>query len=165
MRRIIFYIIVIFIFSCKSNEYINEECVGNKKINKTNQLKLGDILPSFTIYTSKGSRIFLNDLNKDGVFIFFKTEKNPKGGGINDEILNEELKKVANNNNIDLLVGLDLKIAKIYGADIKDNKIEKSILFIANNGKVIQKIYENVCEDEIIEILNELKTSPNNGYN
>ncbi len=159
MKKISFYIILLFLVSCNSNPYIKEECIGYKEITQTNKLKQGDTLPNFTMYTAKGSRISLNNLSKSSVYIFFKTKKSPLGE-INDEILNEELRIHAKRNNIDLIIGLDIKIAKIYGVEIKDEKIEKSILLITNKEKVIQKIYENICEDEIINILKKEKNSP-----
>ncbi len=65
-------------------------------------------------------------------------------------------------NNTDLLIGLDFKIANLYGLDIDNGKLKNSILFITNKEYSIQKIYKDVCEDDIIRMLKNRKASPSN---
>ncbi len=158
MKKRILYIVILFSFSCTPERYVDETCVGNKALTQVGNLNIGDTLPGFTGYTSKGTRFSLKESNKDKVYIFFKTKENPLGFCINDEIVNEEINKMVQKRSVDLLVGLDLKIAGFYGLNIQNGKIEKSVLFIADKNKAIEKIYEDICEKDIVHFLNEEKT-------
>ncbi len=161
MKKIIFYIVLTSFLSYKLDNYIDEECVRYRELIQVNNLRIGNYLPNFTAYTLKGTRVSTTDLNKERIFIFFKKEKYP-GFLINNEILHKGLGKTALENNTDLLIGLDFKIANLYGLDIDNGKLKNSILFIVNKEHSIQKIYKDVCEDDIIRMLKNRKASPSN---
>ncbi len=146
---------------CKKAEYIPEECQKLMNIKQLSPLKVSDTLISFWAETSFKQGFQLDTLKGEFTIIFFKNKKAPKKLTIllNKEIVYKDLGKKAVSNKGNLIIANEGKLLKIYGIKSKDN-----VLILADKNKVIKEIYKNACEEDIIEILNRLRTSPNNGY-
>ncbi|MEL0644968.1 hypothetical protein V6251_11295 [Olleya sp. Ti.3.14] len=147
MKKTIVLIVIIFnLFSCKKDN----NCDMLTSIEKTEKLKIGDKLPGF--YPLGNNKLSFLDLKKEKIAVFFKSENDNIKEGYNqeiDDIIWQELK----NNNVDIIVISDLKIAGIYGIFTKENKINNNILLIADNNKIIKKIYKNICINNIANII------------
>lgn len=159
MKNIPIYLLLAFLlFSCAKKHYISEDCGKSKKIMNTKTLSVLDTLigynPIGKLETS------FNQINHP-TYIFFKTNKLNSGGLYNDEIIYKDIGKLAKLKSVDVIFETDLKIANLYGLEIVENRIRNSCLFIADEKKVIQEIYENSCEEDIVSILNRIQTSPN----
>ena len=148
MKRFIL-ILLIFISACSKN--VKEtNCDNLESIDKTEVLNINDKLPGFY---PLGNKLSFSDLKKEKIAVFFKSENDDIKVGYNQEIDNaiwQELK----NNKVDIIVISDLKIAGIYGIFTEENKINNNILLIADNNKIINKIYKNVCVNNIANIIN-----------
>ncbi len=153
----IIFLMTLSLVSCNEEKYIKEKCLSMVSLSKTLTLKVKDTIPGFSGRTHIGTRFSLNSFNKDYLLLLFKKQKYPMGGLLNEEIIYNELGKLANTYNVDILIGLDIKIAKIYGAEILKNEIKNNLLFVVDRNKTIQKIYRDVCEEDVILILNELR--------
>lgn len=146
--------------SCRQKQdYIPEECLAHETIVHTDKLKISDTLPSF--YPLGKEKLSFKDLNNERTFIFFKKEKINAPSLLNDEINYEGFKKLVGFKNVDVIALSEYKIAKVYGIKLTHEGLTNSFLFIADKNHVIQKIYKGVCEEDIVEILNQLQTSPN----
>ncbi|GHT59708.1 hypothetical protein AGMMS50239_06980 [Bacteroidia bacterium] len=146
------YIIVVFIiFSCGKTK--NDNII---EINQTNRLSLGDSIPNFSGYTENNAFFNIMSLNRNILFIFFSNDN-----GLcllNEEILNNNIGKLAEKKNVDILFISEMKIANIYGieyTDPPDRKMKYSVLFVVDSEKKIKKIFKNVSMKYLIDLLSE----------
>ena len=141
----LFILLICGFISCKNN------CSKIESIEKTEVLKINDKLPSF--YPFGSNKLSFLDLKKEQTIIFFKKEIDDIHIGYNEEINNTTIWREIKEKQIDFIVVSDLKIAKNYGVQITNNKIKDNYLFIADKNKNIQKIYKNVCVNNITKII------------
>lgn len=149
MKKIGLFILLICGFiSCDKN------CGKIESIEKTEVLEINDKLPGF--YPLGNNKLSFLDLKKEQTIIFFKKEIDDIHTGYNEEISNNIIWEKIKEKHIDFIVVSDLKVAKNYGVQIKNNKIKNNHLFIADKNKNIQKIYKNVCINNIPKIITNL---------
>lgn len=126
-------------------------CDKTESIEKTAVLKINDKLPSF--YPLGNNKLSFLDLKKERTIIFFKKDTDDIDIGYNEEINTPTIWDKIKEKQIDFIVVSDLKIAKNYGVQFTNNKIKDNYLFIADKNKNIQKIYKNVCVNNITKII------------
>ena len=154
MRKNILHIISIcFCIACSSTDYQDEPCTGLTPMNETHTLKIGDTIPDFRFVTFTDNTLNISSLNKNKFFIFFK-KNNGANIFLNKEIPHKSMAQAAQKKQCDLLIISDLKAAKIYGVDITKNNQIANTLFIVSKNKTIEKIYTDICENEIVDLMN-----------
>ncbi len=151
MKKLLLHLVLVPLLSCKSNPFVQEECSGHKIAMRTKHLKAGDTLPSF--YPLGHGNMSFNDLKGKKTLVFFKKEKVKPPNLLNNEIEYLGMGKLAQKHGVDIIVLSDAKIAGVYGVDYNSGSLADSYLFVAEENKVIQKIYKNVCEEDIIKFL------------
>lgn len=154
MKKNILYIILLCICTaCSSTNYQDEPCTGFSPVNETRTIKIGDTIPDFRVATSTDKILNISSLNKNKLFIFFK-KNNGANIFLNKEIPHKDMAQAAQKKQCDLLIISDLKAAKIYGVDITKNNQIANTLFIVSKNKTIEKIYTDICENEIVDLMN-----------
>ncbi len=152
----IYTLLFVLLSSCQGKQYQPEECGQSIPISNTKTLTISDTLIG---YEPIGTFDTSFDQIKHPTLILFKSKPIPSATGLyNDEITYKKIGEIAKENNIDVLIETDYKIAHLYGVELAENAIKQSILIIANENKVIQEIYENACEEDIIRRLNQMQT-------
>jgi len=91
------------------------------------------------------------------VLLYFKKGKQPYGCISDNEINDKELLENVKEAGLHMIVISDLKIAKVFDVPILKLAeggyiIEKDYLFVIDNA-VIQRVYKNICERQIISLL------------
>lgn len=133
-------------------------CVGKKdsnikEINNTSKLKLGDNIPSFSGYTENGNYFSIISLNRKALFLFFNNDESCL---LNDEISINNIGGLAQKKDIDILFISEMKIADVYGIEYTkhpEKKMKHSFLFIIDSQKRIEKIFRDVCAEDIVNLL------------
>lgn len=157
---ITFLFSVFLFFSCyETRKYTPEKCGSIEEVSKTENLSISDTLIGFSGFTSEEQRVSLFKLNKEFIFFYFKKNiENQENNGyifyLNEEIPYKDLGQSISAKNGNIIITDDAKIADAYGVKLKDGyKIQTTTLFIADKNKVIQRIYENACEEDIIRLV------------
>ncbi|MGB0789789.1 MAG: hypothetical protein ACPG7E_02995 [Marinirhabdus sp.] len=154
-------IIPIFIFtgllSCNPKAaYTPEKCSTLKTVPRTNKLQPSDTLPGF--YPIGKGKVAFSDLDGGTVYVFFKKENGTGAPLLNGDITYKNIGTLAKSKSTDIIVLSDYKIAAIYGIEHTPKSLSNSFLFVADKNRAIRKIYKNVCEEDIIKMLNGTKT-------
>lgn len=166
IRILLFIVIILLMTQCNRQFYTPEECQGLVKIQQLSSLKISDTLISFGAKTDLGKDFQLDTLKGSFTIIFFKNKKTPKKPIIllNEEITYKNLGKKVKLNKGNLIIVNEGKLLKIYGINSKYKVKQKdNVLIFSDENKVIKEIYKNACEEDIIEILKGVQTSPNIG--
>ena len=103
------FIVILFISCGKTNNNQFTE------INCTNSLSINDSIIDFSGVTNNGTHYDAMSLNRKKLFIyFFDFNKEIGISLINDEILSNDIGRLAAEKNVDVIFISDLKMAKIY---------------------------------------------------
>lgn len=145
MKRTLILLSFLLVFSCKK---LTKTDVNLKEITSTQTLQVSDTLIPFSGHTDSGKSISISDTKKT-LFLFFKK------GDKSTLLFNEEIDfRNFKNENVDVLILNDPKIAKLYGLELTPSfKLKTNYLFISDENRIIKNIYESICQKEVFNLL------------
>jgi hypothetical protein len=144
----------------QAQEYIEETCSGYQKIHKTANLHLQDSLPGFEGISNSGKHFQSRKLEGRFTMVFLKRNAASKNyiTLLNEELQDRAIGKLAKAKNGNIIASDDLKLAHIFGVKMLPGKlIESSHLFLANEDAIVTAMYKNVCEKDIVKIIEDIE--------
>lgn len=152
----IIFLLLLLLYSCIKTENTKNHHVRDSmtEINRTSRLSIGDSVIGFGGKTDNKKSFDIMSLDRNVLFIFFDNSKSMVL--LNEEIKTKDIGKLAQQKNIDILFASELKMANSFGVEFTEppnRKFKHSILFIADNEKKIERIFKDVSEDDIVELL------------
>ena len=161
MKKLILLIsIVSAMYGCKQDAgYREETCSSFQKIRNTKTLKLQDSLPGLSGISDAGIHFSSRNLHGKFILIFLKIDPDNKNIYllINEEMRSQNIGVLTKNKGGNIIVSNDLKLASIFGIkESADKKTRSNYLFVTNGDALLTAKYNNVCEKDIVNIVNGL---------